>query len=1373
MSADVPTAGQAAPADVSPSRRAAVDRARQAWVSRLIDLSQRNNLLYYRQLKVGTLDLTAADRDVLAELLSGKTVAASKLLPGSDRVKLAAQVKEIARKARENFEERGLETLFLAAGMATWKGEEGKRDPQSAVLLVPVVVNARDRAGPALKRNGEPLINPVLLQVLSTNFRVDLKPDEVLAAADTDPDRDDDPFDLDALLAKLDELCRGVAGFGVRRTVVLGNFTFQKMAMVRDLRELGERLARSDVIAGLAGDVDAQQRILGAGPNGPAPEPDPHTFDQVPPQGEFLILDTDSSQHKAIAIATSGRSTVIQGPPGTGKSQVIANLIVTAAAQGKRVLFVAEKRAALQVVLDRLARAGLGHLALDLHGADTSRKIIAGRMREALDYIAKGEPVFSEAILYQFEDRRKRLNAHAERLHKPRQPSGMSVFQLQSRLLPRKGDMSLFPLKTRFRGATLLKLDANVVAEVKDLLAQAADLGPLFLGTDPSPWAKATYTEGHAVQAAIDLATKLADETWPGAKQTMLAALAPVRTAPPTTVAETEQLLAVAAEVDQILTSYTPTLFNGNLPDLASALAPAERGGFARFIASIFSGRYKRARQAIAQHATSPKTPQQMLIDMRKAAELLKRWREARFDSPTPVASNAASAHQVAQQVRAQLATLSSGLGSDDLSKLPFEPLESRLSALRDDTLTPRRIPSLRKVMGRLTELGLDPLVSELREQGRGNGADEPSISSAPTEPSPQPSPGVPGEGAKPNTGSAGASPSLPLAPSTWPAALEQAWLRSCLDHALAEDPELASFSGQVHNRFVAEFAELDRQRLKLAAKRVAARHVREAMKVLSGLGAQSAVVRREAEKKMRHLPFRKLMDQAPDVLAAMFPCFMCSPLSVSQLLPGERALFDIVIFDEASQVLPEDAVPSLMRGAQAVVAGDQHQLPPTPFFADAGEDEEADTAAREVEAEATEGFESLLSMMSAFVPAPMLQWHYRSRDERLITFSNQHIYGGKLVTFPSPGGIAAVEHVLVTPSPLRGERAGVRGETSDDDDGSEVEASTPHPDPLPPGGERESARDGSSSAEVDRVIELVLRHAERELQKPDPAQRRSLGVIALGIPHARRIESAIERALEDREDLEDYFDPAAPERFFVQNLERVQGDERDVIILTLGVASDRAGGRVPLTRFGPLNNRENGYRRLNVAITRARYRMIIVSSFAHAAIDSSKEMGRGIELLRYYLEYAAKGGRLPEGAGGGAAAGEFEADIAEALSAHHVNTAPHWGASGDRIDLVAMHPRDAGRCVLAIECDGPGYHAAPTARDRDRLRQQQLEALGWRFHRVWSTDWFTRREQEVRRALTAYEAAAAQADQLTEQTAKPSAQTAEGAKNAKEEIQK
>jgi very-short-patch-repair endonuclease len=353
--------------------------------------------------------------------------------------------------------------------------------------------------------------------------------------------------------------------------------------------------------------------------------------------------------------------------------------------------------------------------------------------------------------------------------------------------------------------------------------------------------------------------------------------------------------------------------------------------------------------------------------------------------------------------------------------------------------------------------------------------------------------------------------------------------------------------------------------------------------------------------------------------------------------------------------------------------------------------------------------------MMKAFVPAPMLEWHYRSRDERLIAFSNQHVYGGRLITFPSPNAAKpAVRHVSVI-------------------------------DDQNPSGAAES-----DSTEVQRVVELVLEHAAQELAKPEP-QRRSLGVIGLGITHARRVEAAIDRALVEREDLEPFFDSSLPERFFVKNLERVQGDERDVILLTIGVSPDSAG-KVSLLRFGPLNNKEQGYRRLNVAVTRARQEMILVSSFTHHAIDVSKQVSRGVDLLREYLQYTAAGGKLSEDAGRTEfPPNSFEADVADALASAGIPTVAQWGASGYRIDLVAQHRARPGRLVLAIECDGATYHSFPTARDRDRLRQQHLETLGWKFHRIWSTDWFTRRDEELARAISAYERAVAHADRVDE----------------------
>ena len=280
------------------------------------------------------------------------------------------------------------------------------------------------------------------------------------------------------------------------------------------------------------------------------------------------------------------------------------------------------------------------------------------------------------------------------------------------------------------------------------------------------------------------------------------------------------------------------------------------------------------------------------------------------------------------------------------------------------------------------------------------------------------------------------------------------------------------------------------------------------------------------------------------------------SPLSVSELLPAARQYFDIVLFDEASQVLPEDAIPALLRAGKAVVAGDHHQLPPTTFFAarDDDYDEEDESAAE------TEGFESLLEQMLAFISPSALQWHYRSKDESLIAFSNRHIYRDTLITFPGIGGPPCVSLTLVPFLPAH--------------DGQEE----------------------SSSDEVRKVVELVFRHARER-----PSE--TLGVITMGIKHAMRVEATIDEELKQYPELDEFFDETRKERFFVKNLERVQGDERDAIILSIGYGKDRTGRL--LYRFGPLLT-QGGERRLNVAITRARRRMTVVSSFDHKDMDPS-----------------------------------------------------------------------------------------------------------------------------------------------------------------------
>ena len=645
---------------------------------------------------------------------------------------------------------------------------------------------------------------------------------------------------------------------------------------------------------------------------------------------------------------------------------------------------------------------------------------------------------------------------------------------------------------------------------------------------------------------------------------------------------------------------------------------------------------------------------------------MLKReWQARSGDRGMPfVADCLRTVKSAYDQAREGLATFVALTAFPDHKTAPLDAVQAWLDALVGDFNTPHRLPRRHAIEKMLADRGVTPLLQELRVDN--------------------------------------ASSRL------WPDRFDAAWLRSCLDDAYASEPELAAFVGRTHDQLVEEFRQLDQQSIRSASDRVRRAHAEHVVAARNANPEQDALVRREVAKARRHKAVRSLVKEASDVLMALCPCWMASPLSVSQLLPADRQYFDVVIFDEASQVLPEDAVAAISRGRQVVVAGDRHQLPPTTFFAAGVEDSSEEDFG-------TEGFESLLDGMSAcFDPAWGLDWHYRSRDESLVAFSNEHFYDKRLVTFPGVGGEARICHELVSQSP------------------TDIE-------------------EESSSAEVRRVVELVLDHARK---RPDE----TLGVIALGLKHALRVEAAIDRARLEHPDLDDFFDRQRFEHFFVKNLERVQGDEREAIILSVGYGKDSAGKL--LYRFGPLLQR-GGERRLNVAVTRARSRVTLVSSFSHLDMDPNRSSARGVQVLRAYLEYAASGGtRHPSGQGLSVPLNDFEQSVADALAGRGVSLVPQWGVSQYRIDLVAQHPKQPGRFVLAIECDGASYHSSPTARDRDRLRQEHLEALGWRFHRIWSTDWFMRREQEIARSLVAFETAVNLVDRAADGNARSASAT-------------
>lgn len=1204
-------------------RKRVVDAAREAWVRRLVDTSRRNNLLYFRDLKSGTLDLSQAAVGAVEALFEGEKVPLSRLIPKSVDPLAGPKLREISRKARANMEERGIQTLYVAYGMATWPADDGGRPAEAAVLLLPIAIEARRADSDAMLvfAAGAPQANIALLHVLTEEHGVEIDEEELLI----DSDAEEAPPHREQVIQKLTQAVAKVKGFEVRPRMVIGNFSFQKLAMVKDLREQGAELEGHDVVAALAGDVAARSAL---GERRVAV--DARALDGMPAVTEFLVLDADSSQQAVVHGVAADQDGVVQGPPGCGKSQTIANVIATLVAQGKRVLFVAEKRAALEAVYKRLDARGLGHLCLDLHGAAVSQKAVMGHIANTLSLVrTSGEPN-EEAVHEPFEERRARVVAHDRLMHTPVAPTGMTPYQLQTQLLDG------LAVRTRWRGDELARLDRKAGDAVADLLGEAAGQADLFTRTSVSPWTYADLEDGQAAEATLDAAQRLGSTVIADLQTAVGRVAGATGFAVPTSLAKTEALVALVAEANEAMARYAPGLL-AQARDLAEALAPAEEGLVAQAL-TIFNGRYRAARKQMdAWHSGA--TPKEHLEAARRAMGISDRWHAAGGAGVPngPVAISEAEA--ALKKVQSDFALLRQALTTtpDDLTEL-----RDFARALAADSLSGHAVARVRQIERDIETLGARAILAEIRESE--------------------------------------------VPPAEWPALFRAAWYASAYDAVRAAHPSLAAFSGRTHERFVDEFCELDRARLRLAAERVRRAHAEEAVETMNAYPEQASLVRNEAQKRSRHVPLRKLLARAPEVLTAVCPCWMSSPLNVSQLMPADRRYFDVVVFDEASQVLPEDAVSAVLRGKRLVVAGDRHQLPPTQFFADGGLEEDEDAP--------TTGFESLLDQVAAFIPEWPLTWHYRSRDERLIAFSNHHIYGDSLTTFPGVGGVPTLSHVYV--------------------------------DALPEEGEVESG-----SAEVNRVVELVLRHAQER-----PAE--SLGVIAMGIKHAVRVQAAIDRALEGRPELEAFFNPEREERFFVKNLEQVQGDERDAILLTVGYGRT-SDGKLP-HRFGPLLNK-GGERRLNVAISRAKRRMTVVSSFAAEDIDPARSSAKGVELLGAFLRFASSQG-TDLGVPSSPDLDALARDIREGLTARGIPLAPQHGASAYRLDFAALHPERPDRFVMAIEGDGPTYHAAATARDRDRLRPQQLESIGWRFHRLWSTDWVLNREAEIERTFSAWEAA-------------------------------
>jgi very-short-patch-repair endonuclease len=525
-------------------------------------------------------------------------------------------------------------------------------------------------------------------------------------------------------------------------------------------------------------------------------------------------------------------------------------------------------------------------------------------------------------------------------------------------------------------------------------------------------------------------------------------------------------------------------------------------------------------------------------------------------------------------------------------------------------------------------------------------------------------------------------------------------------DHVLRSHPRLISFSRTKHERIRDEFARLDNEMLgtyrKRAAYLISRREVPQGENTGPVRGYTNlALLEHEIQKQRGHIPIRSLLNRSHAALLALKPCFMMGPMSVAQYLAPGKFHFDLIIMDEASQLKPEDALGAVARGSQVVVVGDPKQLPPTSFFdsmfkESGGPQEEDDNLA-------IEESESILDRAcEVYKPIRQLRWHYRSRHESLIAFSNHRFYDRNLILFPSPQKdsptLGVKRHFI--------ENGVYAGRTN--------------------------------RPEAEFIVHAILKHM-------DEFSEESLGVATFNSTQRDLIEELLDAEVKRNLTAQAYLAKwnNSPEPFFVKNLETVQGDERDCMFVSFTYGRDHNGNMYQ--RFGPING-HNGHRRLNVLLTRAKNRTEIFTSMLSDDIVIGEDSSLGVKTMRGCLAFAETGTLDQPTDGGGLESNEFELCVAAAVEGLGFNVVPQVGVAGYFIDLAVCHPRKPGSYILGIECDGATYHSAKSARDRDRLREANLRNLGWDIHRIWSTDWYKNRKTEIERIKKRLEQLVAQA---------------------------
>lgn len=1248
-----------------------------------------------------------------------------------DEANLKAGIIELFRKAKTDLEEGGANTLFLAIGMLKWRENETSTTwHQAPLLLVPVRLERATAANAPklMQHTDDTVFNMTLLEMLRQDF--DLR----IPAVEGELPTDVHGVDVNGVLTAVRTAIRDVPGWEVLDDMVLSTFSFAKYLMWKDLNEHTDELRNTPFVKHM---IDTPREKYMREPSFiPAHEHD----DRIDPALLLTPLSCDSSQISAIHASGADGDFVLEGPPGTGKSQTIANIIAHNIGLGRTVLFVAEKMTALRVVHDRLKKVGLGDFCLELHSSKANKKEVLAQLDRAWTRRGEASRASWETETARLKKIRDGLNGVVRALHTPG-PTGLSPRSAIARATT-----------SRYAPAVRLEWPAQLSADragdrdgLDRLRTLARELGLAFGQVTPQDarafaslrqtdwsfqWASQITTAADVLTRAIDAAdawgAKFLEQTrLPGTRETLaeLRRLADFAGAIP--LAARMNLEAILApdgreiaerlrKATGVLSTYRSDAVRLSTTYNHAAVTPASVTSLKKAWAkadgklwplSIFA-RKKVLKTAAQQFGTTQpidlpadvpvlelliqhRTAMAQLTDLLPSAalwrgletditqvETLIRLGESAREATARLARDPMELPELRQRIRALFVDgrdlLQPGMPVAVSATALVESVE-RLSAAIDEFVALSKVDGgatlplaqLRELAGAIMANAsrLNPWCKwqERRESALGFG-----LSGLVT----------------------GLETGL-IQPAETTDALDVAYARWIAPLLIDSRDELRRFQSVEHSHLLAEFRKLDGELVRLAADTVRAR----ASAVIPSKAEKDvipgfSVLRREVQRKTGHAPVRKLVSEMGEALARLTPCVLMSPHSVAQFLAAGRNTFDLVVFDEASQIAVWDAIGAIARGRNVIIVGDPKQMPPTNFFSrgadadDSGESELGSGIVGDLESILDEG-------LATGMKHHRLTGHYRSQHESLIAFSNHKYYDGELVTYPA----CVTQQSMVTFRRISGAYQMGNGRTNPE----EAKAV---------------------------VAEIVARLTDPVLSG------QTIGVVTMNAEQQRLIRNLIDEERRRLPDLESAFkDASGEETEMVYNLETVQGHERDVIMLSVGYGPRVASERTMSMNFGPLN-RAGGERRLNVAVTRAIREVVVFASFDPDMIDITRTQARAVHDLKGYLEFAQRGpsalARMATFSGGvDSFESLFEERVAALLREKGWAVQTQVGVSKFRIDLGIVHPDHPGRFLVGVECDGATYHSSPTARDRDRVRHAILTSLGWRLVRLWSTDFF------------------------------------------------